>query len=476
MAERTFTWTGPLSCHSMVAQIMLRYGFRRDDAAPAVRIALTDEGDWSLSVTVGDEVVLSRSHLANRSQAGRALQDAMGILTGQTLGNWGYLIGMRPTKVLHPFFADSDYTAKAREFLEDARVATYERELLLEVGALQRDYVATDWRQIARRAAVYIGIPLCPSHCSYCSFPARIASPTEDWDRLTEDLCRDVERAGALMMRHGLTADAIYYGGGTPTVLPAPYFERLLQTVAAALPSAAEYTVEAGRPDTIDDDKLQAMIRYGVTRISINPQTLQDRLLARIHRAHGAADVERIYRAVRDLPFAAVNMDLIAGLPGQTAADMRENIDTLMAWRPENITVHTLAIKRHSPLARAQETVLPSAEETATMQREAGDALRAAGYLPYYIYRQKYMTADLANIGYTLPGHVCRYNIQMMAERMHIVGIGPGATNKVIRNGVFQFARCYFPWDAEVYHDRQEEYMHQRDDLFAREMTKGERV
>lgn len=343
VTERTFTWTGPPSCHSMVAQIMLRYGFRRDDAVPYVRIALTQEEDWSLRVTAGGQTVAARHRLPDRARAGRALQDAMSALTGQPLGAWGYLIGMRPSKVLHPFFA-------------------------------------------------------------------------------------------------------------------------------------AEYTVEAGRPDTIDDDKLHAMIRTGVTRISINPQTLQDRLLVRIHRAHSAADVERMYRAVRALPFTSVNMDLIAGLPGQTVADMRENIATLIGWRPENITVHTLAIKRHSPLAAAGAAQLPSAADVATMQRESETALRAAGYLPYYIYRQKYMTADLANIGYTLPGHVCRYNIQMMAERMHIVGIGPGATNKVLRNEAFQFARCYFPWDADVYHDRQEDYMNQRDDLFASYMTKGERV
>ncbi len=476
VTERTFTWTGPPSCHSMVAQIMLRYGFRRDDAVPYVRIALTQEEDWSLRVTAGGQTVAARHRLPDRARAGRALQDAMSALTGQPLGAWGYLIGMRPSKVLHPFFAAEDYDAAARAFLEEARVAPHERELLLEIGALQREYVATDRQEVARRAAVYIGIPLCPSHCSYCSFPARIASLTEDWQRLTDDLCRDVVRAGELMKRQRLTADSIYYGGGTPTVLPAPYFERLLQTVADALPQAAEYTVEAGRPDTIDDDKLHAMIRTGVTRISINPQTLQDRLLVRIHRAHSAADVEQMYRAVRALPFTSVNMDLIAGLPGQTVADMRENIATLIGWRPENITVHTLAIKRHSPLAAAGAAQLPSAADVATMQRESETALRAAGYLPYYIYRQKYMTADLANIGYTLPGHVCRYNIQMMAERMHIVGIGPGATNKVLRNEAFQFARCYFPWDADVYHDRQEDYMNQRDDLFASYMTKGERV
>ncbi len=455
---------------------MLRYGFRREEAAPYVRVALTEGDTWTLRVTAGDAVIAAATALTSRAAAGRALQDALGRLTGQKLGAWGYLIGMRPTKVLHPFFAQDDYAQAAERFLRDARVAPAERQLLQEVGALQREYVATDWRDVARKVAVYIGIPLCPSHCSYCSFPARIAAPDEDWERLTADLCRDVERAGALMRRHGLTADSVYYGGGTPTVLPAPYFARLLHTVADALPLPEEYTVEAGRPDTIDAAKLQAMVRYGVTRISINPQTLQDELLARIHRAHSAADVGRIYQAVRALPFQSVNMDLIAGLPGQTVEDMRANIRTLTAWRPENITVHTLALKRHSPLAAASAGELPSAAATAQMQREAGETLRAAGYLPYYVYRQKYMTADLANVGYTLPGYICRYNIQMIAERMHILGIGPGATNKVLKNEAFQFARCYFPWDADVYHRRQEEYLRQRDELFAGLASKGERV
>lgn len=455
---------------------MLRYGFHRDDAAPSVQVHLEAGDTWTVTVVSGDTVAAKVDDLPDRTSAGRALQDTLCTLTGQSLGAWGYLIGMRPTKVLHPFYGDAAYADRADAFLREARVAPHERKLLVEIGERQRAYVATDWRDVKRRTAVYIGIPLCPSHCSYCSFPARIAAPEENWRQLTDDICRDVRRAGELMARYGLTADSIYYGGGTPTVLPAPYFAQLLNTVGEALPRAEEYTVEAGRPDTIDEEKLAAMMRYGVTRISINPQTLQDRLLRQIHRAHSAADVEETFRQVRKYPFDVVNMDLIAGLPGQTVADMQENIRMLMAWRPENITVHTLALKRHSPLTAAGTHDLPSAEDTAQMQREAESALRVAGYLPYYVYRQKYMTADLANIGYALPDSVCRYNIQMMAERMHILGIGPGATNKVLTNAAFQFARCYFPWDADVYHTRHDDYMKRRDDLFARLVTEGESV
>ena len=160
-------------------------------------------------------------------------------------------------------------------------------------------------------------------------------------------------------------------------------------------------------------------------------------------------------------------MDFIAGLPDQTIADMKENLDAVARLRPENVTVHTLALKRHSPLMQTAGAYrLPSAETTRAMADLAYETLCGMGYEPYYLYRQKYLAADLANIGYALPGTLCRYNIQMMGERIHILGIGPGATNKVIKNAAFQFDRCYFPWDNAAYCERLESYLTERDRLF----------
>lgn len=471
----TYSWRGPLSFQSMTAQIMLRYGLHYTAAEGDVQVAYEVEADTITLTAVCDEQVYRRRGLQNRTEAGQRLQDVLSEWTGIPLGEWGYLVGMRPGKVLHRVFASPHYEAEARALLQAERVAPHRRELLVQIGAIQRRYVPTAWRQIGKRTAIYIGIPFCPSHCTYCSFPARVASPTEDWAGFTAALCADVRAAAVLLKRYGLRVDSVYFGGGTPTVLPEKYFEELLATIAGELLPAepVEYTVEAGRPDTMTAAKLDVMLAHGVNRVSVNPQTLQDEVLRGVQRAHTVRAVAEVYAAVRSRPFKAVNMDFIAGLPGQTAVDMQANMRQALAWRPENITVHTLAIKRHSPLAAAGAEDLPAAATTAGMVRTAGETLAGAGYLPYYLYRQKYMTADLANVGYTLPGYESIYNIQMMEERIHVIGIGPGATSRVIRNEAFQLQRLVFPWNPEVYREKQAAYMAKRAHLFEIIAEKG---
>lgn len=354
MKLHSYSWTGPISYHSMLAQIMLRYGLRQVAVNGDVQIEFIKSNnsiDVLLELTNGK--IFRFENLPSRTIAGRCIQDAMNEITGQDIGTWGYLIGMRPSKLLHRFFSDADYEEKAREFLDAARVNSDWRELLVRIGNIQKKYIPHDGTAAHRRTLVYIGIPFCPSHCVYCSFPARLARPNEDWEGFVRLLIEDIRNAGQLVEENNLQVDSVYYGGGTPTVLPERYFDKLLTAVKRyIIPHITpEYTVEAGRPDTITKTKLESMIRHGVNRISVNPQTLQESLLRKIGRGHDVRRFEMIYRLVREYPFKAVNMDFIAGLPGQTIDDMEENITRVLALQPENITVHTLALKRHSPLA-----------------------------------------------------------------------------------------------------------------------------
>ncbi|MCI5836616.1 MAG: coproporphyrinogen dehydrogenase HemZ [Veillonellaceae bacterium] len=466
---RRFTKDVPLSFESMVAQTMLRYGFRQDAEVPGWQVRIrASEGSWELLLRAPDGTQHRAAGLADRMAAGRALQNFLTAETGQSLGAWGYLNGMRPSKLLQRFFGQPDWNTRAEALLTDLRVAPELRRLLLDIADVQARFVPAQTSEIGGRTIVYMGIPYCPSHCLYCSFPTRVARPQENWEPFLAALCRDVEAAGELLQSTGRTVEAFYYGGGTPTVLPARELARLLATVRSALPltPATEYTVEAGRPDTLTEEKLHVLRAAGVNRLSINPQTLQDRLLRRVGRTHTTEEVYRMYETATELGFSVINMDFIAGLPGQTAADMAENLAAVCRLRPANVTVHTLALKRGSPLAGQESTDLPGETATYAMVRAAATTLRAAGYLPYYLYRQKYLQADLPNLGYALPGTACLYNMQMMAERLPVLGIGPGATNKVIRNEAFQLTRCYFPRDPDRYRTELAAWLVKREELF----------
>lgn len=467
---RTYSWQGPVGYHSMTAQIMLQYGIRMVpiDGDIQVHYYVTDSGivlrvNWQ---TQTREI----ADIETRQAAGRRLQDVLSEWTGKKLGEWGYLIGMRPGKLLHRFFRKTNGVAEAHQFLVDARVSPTWIDCLLQIGEIQASYIPSSPNEMRKKVAVYIGIPYCPSHCTYCSFPAKMVTGEEDWELFTKALCTDVRAAGRLIIEQGWQVDSVYYGGGTPTVLPEWYFEIFLTAIhEALLPSyEVEYTVEAGRPDTMTKQKLDIMIAAGVNRVSVNPQTLQDEVLRYVHRSHGVRAVQQVYEWVRQRPFRSVNMDFIAGLPGQTYADMMKNMQTVQMWQPENVTVHSLAIKRNSPMAK-QDTKLPEAEMTKRMVEDAKHVLVKSGYQPYYLYRQKYMTADLANIGYALPGYESRYNICMMEECMHVVGIGPGASSRAMQSDGIHLKRLVFPWNPDWYRTNLATYIQKREALFALE-------
>ena len=244
-------------------------------------------------------------------------------------------------------------------------------------------------------------------------------------------LYREMAFGARLLRETGHSLRALYIGGGTPTALGEADFAELLERTLGLFPGAGEYTVEAGRPDTITRAKLRAIRERGIRRISINPQTMNDATLRVIGRAHTAAQVTEAYALARGEGIRHINMDVIAGLPGEKTEDFARTMEAAQALRPESLTVHTLAIKRSSRL-HLEQAPLPPAEEAAAMTELGRETAAAMGLKPYYLYRQKYMAGNQENVGYALPGHACLYNVDIMEENTHILALGAGGISKRI--------------------------------------------
>ena len=281
--------------------------------------------------------------------------------------------------------------------------------------------------------SLYVGIPFCPTRCAYCSFVSRtVGKRTELIEPYLQALLKEIQLTGQLMANAGRTVRTIYIGGGTPTTLSTSQMALLLDTIAASfdLSRLIEFTVEGGRPDTLNAEKLRTIAQHGADRMSINPQTMQDDVLKASARPHKAADVLRAYQEAVDAGFDAINMDLIAGLPMDTVEGFKASLDAVAALQPANITVHTLALKKDADLFQRREH-LPSAEDVTEMVAYAAQQLTALGYKPYYLYRQKYMSGSFENVGWSKDGKDCLYNIYMMEEVHTIVSVGGGSISKV---------------------------------------------
>lgn len=348
----------------------------------------------------------------------------------QTPPDWGALTGVRPAKLVRSLLHRGMTRGQAAEqfrdryFVSPARTALAVRCAAYAEQAL--DGLGED------EVSLYLGIPFCPSRCAYCSF---VSSSIEKSAGLIEPyldaLCADVQATGALLRETGKKITSVYIGGGTPTTLSVDQLARLMDVTANAMDFSAlrEYTVEAGRPDTITPDKLRAIRAGGADRVSINPQTMNDAVLARIGRRHSADDVVRAYEQARAAGFPVINMDTIAGLDGDTPDSFAQTITRLIALDPENITVHTLAIKRGADLSdRAGNAAQHDAVRR--MLDFAMDALPRAGYGPYYLYRQKFSAGGFENVGWCKPDTESFYNIAMMEEIQTILSCGAGGVSK----------------------------------------------
>lgn len=452
----------------MAAQAFLSFGLThaaKEDAA--LHFYVTEEaGCYTARLLLRGEEIMRNAGLASRRETEHALMDVLCAFTGRPLGKWGYLLGMRPVKALYPFLAEENWRERAEIFLSEECVSPRMKALLLETAACQRALME---REKKPSAAFYVHIPFCPSHCVYCSFPSAIVMQGESLHPYTEALIRDIRAAGQLAKEKQFHIESVYLGGGTPTILTPSQMDRMLSEIenTVPLPEGVEWTVEAGRPDTMEDEMLRVLAAHGVTRISVNPQTMQERILSAISRAHTKEAVFRAFDAARGMGFQTVNMDFICGLPQQTAADMEENLAAICQLRPENVTIHTLTVKRGSPFyKREKEFILPEETEVDAMLARAHEVLTALGYHPYYLYRQKYMTDDFANVGYALSGHDSAYNIQMIGEHQHVIGCGAGAVAKAVLPGGYRLRKLYMPRAEAVYRERLDALIGERERIF----------
>ena len=366
----------------------------------------------------------------------RVVKNAVYRAGVQALGReppWGGLTGVRPVKLPTRALEQGATRRQADRLLRDLyRVSAPRRALALDCAqatlAAKRTLAPED-------VSLYVGIPFCPTRCAYCSFvSADVGRTFSLMEPYVDALCREIAAAGAAVRRGGRRIKSVYIGGGTPTTLSPALLDRLMGALEGAfdLSACAEYTVEAGRPDTITAEKLSVLRERGCTRVSVNPQSMDDRVLAAIGRAHSAADILQAWDLVRRAGFPYANMDLIAGLPTDTPEGFRASLDQVLSLGPENVTVHTLALKKGSRLTLEKNGALPAPEQVSAMLDYAWGALRAAGYAPYYLYRQKYMSGGFENVGWCRPGAESLYNICMMEELHTILSLGSGGVTKVI--------------------------------------------
>ncbi|SMC54614.1 coproporphyrinogen dehydrogenase HemZ [Papillibacter cinnamivorans] len=364
--------------------------------------------------------------------------------TGQT-PPWGSLTGIRPAKIVTRIFDGGGDRAAAEGILREVYSVTADRRRLC-IDAAEAGLKAR--RDLGEREiSLYVGIPFCPTRCAYCSF---VSHSTEKSFRLVEPylaaLEEEIRRAGELVRQGGYRVSTVYIGGGTPTTLSAEQLERLLGRLSDSfdLSGLREYTVEAGRPDTITEEKLRALKAGGADRISINPQTMDDRVLAAIGRNHSTKQTGDAFLLARKAGFEKINMDLIAGLPQDSTEGFRDSLTRVLDMRPENITVHTLSLKKGSRLM-LEGGNLPSAGEVEAMLDFASFRLRAAGFFPYYLYRQKFMSGNFENVGWTRPGFEGLYNIYIMEELQTILALGGGGTTKLVDPKSGRIERIFNP-------------------------------
>lgn len=361
---------------------------------------------------------------------------------------WGALTGVRPVKLpTRALLAGSTPAQAQRELQRKYHVSTERAQLAVDCARASVD---------ARRSlepnqvSLYVGIPFCPTRCVYCSFVSADVGRTLNLvEPYLDALLREVKETGRVLREAGLAVRSFYMGGGTPTTLSADQLDRLLSKCETDLPLAgcAEYTVEAGRPDTITREKLEVLARHKIGRISINPQTLEDHVLEAIGRKHSTGDIRTAYSLARSVGFPCINMDLIAGLPRDSFDGFRRSLEGILTMDPENVTVHTLALKKGSRLME-EGRALPGGGEAAEMLDWSRNVLRTSGYIPYYLYRQKYMSGALENVGWTRPGRESLYNIVMMEELHTVVSLGAGGVTKLIGDGtILRLTNPKYPLD-----------------------------
>lgn len=430
--------------------MLLTLGCAEDDHERVIRTCLfrgiDDPEGMEAALSGGvepDFTDVSRTPHGDMSKAGGFLLKSVKIACGASLYRvlsrafgrelpYGSLIGVHPVKLAASCLDDGLDPDRAASLLEDAtRMSPEKARLLVSIATTERRHTLDNEGYVN----IYVGVPFCESRCLYCSFASypidRMRSLVTPY---IDALLREIEFGLELISRYKLKVNAVYLGGGTPTALPENELSRLLQAIRDGFPFR-EFTVEAGRPDSLTIEKLHIIKECGATRISINPQSMNRETLELIGRSHTPEEIIEKYNLARALGFDNINMDIIAGLPGEGIEEFRSTLSGIEALRPDSLTVHTMAVKRASRLHSERESFRST--DDATVERmiaAAGETAARMGMAPYYLYRQKNMLANLENTGYVIPGKECLYNIHTMAEKQNILAFGAGAVSKVVNS------------------------------------------
>lgn len=396
----------------------------------------------------------------------RLLYHSMHEITGVT-PEWGMLTGIRPVKKVNALLDEGlDKDRIFHKLKEKYEVSDRKLELAYQTAVTQKKY----FDSLDRRSfSLYVSIPFCPSRCSYCSFVSHsIESPSAKklLPEYVKKLCEEIGQTAEIARDLDLKLDTIYIGGGTPTSLSAEQLDDVMTALKKNfdISKIREYTVEAGRSDTITAKKLEVIQKNGATRISVNPQTMNDDVLKAIGRRHTAADVVETLRIARELGFDNINMDTIAGLPTDTYDGFCRTIDTLCGLDPESITIHTLTVKRSSALFRQEDINID--RRISDMVNYGQEALGRHGYLPYYLYRQKNTVNNLENVGYAKAGKESLYNIYIMEEAQTILAVGAAGSTKLVNPDTNKIERLFnykFPYE---YISRYEKMLEKKNKIY----------
>ncbi|MBR4761001.1 MAG: coproporphyrinogen dehydrogenase HemZ [Lachnospiraceae bacterium] len=465
-------------------------GKKADEQEGALTLLYNAGADGALKLTAKDNdgsVIFERK--AGKATDGQALNEkekeerlkhfvyeCLCEMTGRHLP-WGSLMGVRPTKLAGKWLGEvmrkSEGASLRAEIIDRyrRRYDVSEKKAGIATDIALREYALMESLDLQKGFSLYVGVPFCPTRCLYCSFTSNsMASCRQLVGPTLEAMLREIEDAGNEMS--GRKPCSVYFGGGTPTALDADDLKRLMDKVAESfdLSEVKEYTVEAGRADSITREKLKVIKEGGAGRISVNPQTMHEQTLALIGRKASPAQVEEAFLLAREEGFSHINMDLILGLPGENTQMVEDTLRKVESLGPDSMTVHSLAIKRGSDLHRRMiEQGVDLSWDTGTAMEKAYESAERQGLLPYYLYRQKNMTGNLENVGFAKDGKFGIYNILVMEEVQDVVAIGPGAISKHVKylpGGSVQIARSENVRELSEYVDRQEEMLARKRELF----------
>ena len=413
----------------------------------------------------GNRFLINAAGSADRDGIKREMYALLSEITG-IRPPWGTLTGVRPLKPALEIARASSVEEMKKEMSLRYLVSDEKASLLADIASYQLENIkGVPWE----KASLYAGIPFCPTRCAYCSFASNVA-PAGDQERYLRDLIKETEYAGRLARDHGTEIESAYIGGGTPTTLSAEQLSRLISSISGSFgidPSSIEFTVEAGRPDTISEEKLKALRSLGVSRISINPQSMKDETLRLIGRDHSSDDIREAYRLASDCGFDVINADIIAGLPEENEEDFERTLSEMISLGADNITIHTLSVKRGSKLKESDpDYYRRNAVTVSNMLDMSRSMLTDAGFAPYYIYRQKHQIASLENTGWCRPGKHSIYNIRIMEDRQTIIGLGAGAVGKVYYPESDRIERIANVSNYSIYSGRFDEMLARKDEYY----------